>query len=258
MTAADRVLVKSNGDATYLGGDLAYHRNKFLERGFDRVIDVFGADTHGQVASLLAGMEALGVDPSRLEVRIGQMISLKSGVMSKRSGNYVRLDELIDELGPDATRLLSLLYSIDQATTLDLDAVSEKSMENPVFYVQYAHARIAALERQAALKGVERLPGRTRSIWACSCTHGSWSCCEPWWTSPALIEEAVRDRAPYKVTNWVRRLAGDFHGFYHDCWVMGDGIEPAMTQARLWLVEAARIGLSIGLDLLGVTAPDQM
>ncbi len=253
----DRVLIKSNGDATYLGGDLAYHRNKFLERGYDRVIDVFGADTHGQVASLLAGMEALGVDPGRLEVRIGQMISLKSGKMSKRSGNYVRLDELIDELGPDATRLLSLLYSIDQATTLDLDSVTEKSMENPVFYVQYAHARIAALERQAAAKEVERRPlddvdlGLLVHPRELELLRGLVDL-------PRVVEEAVRDRAPYKVTNWVRRLAGDFHGFYHDCWVMGDEIEPALTQARLWLVEAARIGLTIGLDLLGVTAPDQM
>jgi arginyl-tRNA synthetase len=253
----DRVLVKSNGDATYLGGDLAYHRNKFLERGFDRVIDVFGADTQGQVASLLAGMEALGVDPSRLEVRIGQMISLTSGVMSKRSGNYVRLDELIDELGPDAARLLSLLYSIDQATTLDLDAVSEKSMENPVFYVQYAHARISALERQAALRGVERLPVDEVDL-GLLVHPRELELLRALVDLPRVIEEAVRDRAPYKVTNWVRRLAGDFHGFYHDCWVMGEGIEPALTQARLWLVEAARIGLSIGLDLLGVAAPDEM
>jgi len=253
----DRVLVKSNGDATYLGGDLAYHRNKFLERGFDRVIDIFGADTQGQVASLLAGMEALGVDPSRLEVRIGQMISLKSGVMSKRSGNYVRLDELIDELGPDATRLLSLLYSIDQATTLDLDSVSEKSMENPVFYVQYAHARIAALERQAALKGVVRLPIDEVDL-GLLVHPRELGLLRALVDLPRVLEEAVRDRAPYKVTNWVRRLAGDFHGFYHDCWVMGEGIEPALTQARLWLVEAARIGLSIGLDLLGVAAPDEM
>ncbi|HKH87220.1 MAG TPA: arginine--tRNA ligase [Acidimicrobiales bacterium] len=253
----DRVLVKSNGDATYLAGDLAYHRNKFIERGFDRVIDVFGADTHGQVASLHAGMEALGIEPSRLEVRIGQMISLVSGRMSKRTGNYVRLDSLIDEIGPDATRLLSLLSSIDQSTTLDLDIVKERSAENPVYYVQYAHARIASIGRVAAERGVERQPidavdlgilvhPRELDVLRTLVDLGR------------VIEEAAVDRAPFKVTNWVRRLAADFHGFYHDCYVMGEGVPPELTQARLWLVEATQIGLAVGLGLLGVGAPDEM
>ena len=120
----DRVLRKSNGDATYLAGDLAYHRDKFLVRGFDRVIDVFGADHHGQVASLMAGVEALGVDPSRLEVKLGQMVSLVDGdeavKMGKRAGNAIDLDTVIADIGPDATRILSLMSSLDQATTFDL------------------------------------------------------------------------------------------------------------------------------------------
>lgn len=253
----DRVLVKSNGDATYLGGDLAYHRNKFLERGFDRVIDVFGADTHGQVASLLAGMEALGVERSRLEVRIGQMISLVGGRMSKRAGNFVRLDTLIDELGPDVTRLLSLLASIDQSTTINLDVLKERSAENPVFYVQYAHARICSIGRVAAERGVERL--RLEDVNLGLLVHErELEVLRTLVDLLRVIEDAAVERAPYKVTNWVRRLAADFHGFYHDCYVMGDDVPPELTQARLWLVEAARVGLAIGLDLLGVGAPDEM
>jgi arginyl-tRNA synthetase len=253
----DRVLIKSNGDVTYLGGDLAYHRNKFLERGYDRVIDVFGADTHGQVASLKAGVAALGVDPSRLEVRIGQMISLVSGRMSKRAGNYVRLDDLIDEIGADSTRLLSLLSSIDQATTLDLDIVKERSAENPVFYVQYAHARIASITRVAHERGVERLPIGDVRLGLLEHVR-ELDVLRTLVDLPRVVEEAATERAPYKVTNWVRRLAADFHSFYHDCYVMGEGVPEGLTQARLWLVEAVRVGLAIGLDLLGVGAPDEM
>jgi arginyl-tRNA synthetase len=253
----DRVLIRSNGDFTYLGGDLAYHRNKFLERGFDRVIDVFGADTHGQVASLLAGMEALGVDRSRLEVRMGQMISLMGERMSKRAGNFVRLDTLIDQIGADSTRLLSLLASIDQATTINLELLQERSAENPVFYVQYAHARIASISRVAAERGIERLPLSEVNLGLLEHPR-ELEVLRRLVDLPRVIEDAAVERAPYKVTNWVRALAADFHGFYHDCYVMGEGVSPELTQARLWLVEAARIGLTIGLDVLGVGAPDEM
>ena len=253
----DRVLIKSNGDVTYLGGDLAYHRNKFLERGFDRVIDVFGADTHGQVASLRAGVQALGVDPDRLEVRIGQMISLVSGRMSKRSGTYIRLDDLIEEIGADSTRLLSLLSSIDQATTLDLDIVKERSAENPVFYVQYAHARIVSISKVAGERGVRRRPIGEVDLGLLEHPR-ELEILRTLVDLPRVVEEAAVERAPYKVTNWVRRLAGDFHSFYHDCYVMGEGVPAELTQARLWLVESARVGLAIGLDLLGVGAPDEM
>ena len=253
----DRVLVKANGDGTYLAGDLAYHRDKFLVRGFDRVIDVLGADHHGQVASLKAGMQGLGVDPDRLEVRLGQMVSLVGVKMSKRAGNYVALDTLIDDVGPDATRLMSLLSSIDQATTIDLDLVRKTSMDNPVFYVQYAHARIASIDRVRADRGVERGPieaadlsllAHPRELDLVRCLVDL----------PGVVAESARDRAPYKVTNWVRDLAGEFHGFYHDCRVLGEEIPPEVTQARLWLVEGVRIGLAIALGLLGVHAPDSM
>ena len=253
----DRVLVKSNGDATYIAGDLAYHRDKFLVRKFDRVIDVFGADHHGQVASLKAGVAALGVDPDRLEIRLGQLVSVVGGRMSKRAGNYIKLDSLIDELGPDATRLLSLLNSVDQATTVDLELMKSQSMENPVFYVQYAHARIASIDRRRVERGIERVPisaadlsllVHDRELELMRCLVDL----------PRVVTEAAKERAPHKVTNWVRLLAGEFHGFYHDCRILAEEIPPELTQARLWLVDGVRIGLAIALGLLGVRAPDEM
>jgi arginyl-tRNA synthetase len=253
----DRVLVKSNGDATYIAGDLAYHRDKFLVRKFDRVIDVFGADHHGQVASLKAGVAALGIDPERLEIRLGQLVSVVGGRMSKRAGNYIKLDSLIDELGPDATRLLSLLNSVDQATTVDLELMKSQSMENPVFYVQYAHARIASIDRRRVERGIERVPiaaadlsllVHDRELELMRCLVDL----------PRVVAEAAKERAPHKVTNWVRLLAGEFHGFYHDCRILAEEIPPGLTQARLWLVDGVRIGLAIALGLLGVRAPDEM
>ncbi len=257
----DRVLRKSNGDATYLAGDLAYHRDKFLVRGFDRVIDVFGADHHGQVASLMAGIQALGIDPSRLEVKLGQMVSLMDGdesvKMGKRAGNAVSLDSLVADIGPDATRILSLMSSLDQATTFDLASVREQSVENPVFYVQMASARIGGVGRKAVERGVVRAPVdrvdltllvHPRELELIRCLE----------ELPEVMADAATDRAPTKVTTWVRRLAGCFHGFYHDCPILADDVDPALTQARLWLVEATRIGLAIGLGLLGVSAPEAM
>jgi len=253
----DRVLVKSSGDVTYLGGDIAYHRNKFLVRGFDRVIDVFGADHHGQVASLKAAIRALGVDPSRLEILLGQMVSLSDGKMSKRAGNFVTLDELLDDIGEDAFRLLSLMKSINESTVLDLDLVRRQSMENPVFYVQYAHARIASIGRVAAERNIVRVPvgEADLSLLVHPREAALIECLD---LLPEVVAEACERREPFKVTGWLRTLAGCFHGFYHDCYVMGEGVPHDLTQARLQLVEASRICFAIGLDLIGVHAPESM
>ena len=257
----DRVLRKANGDATYLAGDLAYHRDKFLVRGFDRVIDVFGADHHGQVASLMAGVEALGVDPGHLEVKLGQMVSLVDGdeavKMGKRAGNAIDLDTVIADIGPDATRILSLMSSLDQAATFDLATVREQSADNPVFYVQMASARIGGVGRKAVERGIVRVP--LAEVDLSLLTHPRelevLRCLEE---LPEVVAEAAVDRAPTKVTTWVRRLASNFHGFYHDCPILADDVDPSIAQARLWLVEASRIGLAIGLGLLGVSAPEAM
>jgi len=257
----DRVLMKSNGDATYLAGDLAYHRDKFLVRKFDRVIDIFGADHAGQVKSLMLGVEAMGVEPGRLEVKLGQMVSLvqggQAGRMSRRAGNFVALDELIDDIGADATRLLSLMSSLDQAAVLDLDLVRSQSMENPVYYVQYAHARIASIERRRVERGIDRHP--LEAVDLSLLVHDrELELLRSLEELPDVVAEAGRDRAPHKVTAWVRSLAGAFHGFYHDCPVLAETVSDELTQARLWLVEAARVGLGIGLDILGVSAPESM
>jgi arginyl-tRNA synthetase len=255
-----RVLKKSaeqGGDYTYIAGDIAYHRNKFLVRGFDRVINVWGADHQGQVPSLIAGVAALGVEPGRLEVRIGQMIRLAGGRIGKRLGNAVDLDDLVDDVGPDVMRLLSLVSSIDQSTTIDLDKVRSESRESPVFYIQYAHARIHSIGRFAAEQDVVR--ASLDSVDLSVLTHErELDILRSLSQLPEIVELATAERAPHKVTAWVRDLADRFHGFYHDCRVLGEGIPAEQTQARLWLVESARIGFAIGLDLLGVTAPESM
>jgi arginyl-tRNA synthetase len=253
----ERVIRKADGDYTYLAGDLAYHRDKFMIRGFDRVINVWGADHHGQVASLQAGVEAMGIERDRLEVRLGQMISLTSGRMSKRAGNAVDLDDLVAEIGPDAMRLLSLLNSIDQGVTIDIDKVRAESKESPVYYVQYAHTRIASIGRVAEERGVVRLPLEQVDL-GLLVHERELEVLRSLSELPDVVLLACTDRAPHKVATWVRELADRFHGFYHDCYVMGDGVPPELTQARLWLVEAARVGFAVGLDLLGVSAPETM
>jgi arginyl-tRNA synthetase len=255
-----RVLRKSadqGGDYTYLAGDIAYHRNKFLQRGFDRVINVWGADHQGQVSSLMAAVEALGVERGRLEVRLGQMVSLEGGRIGKRLGNAVDLDDVVDDIGPDVMRLLSLVSSIDQATTIDLDKVRSDSRESPVFYVQYAHARIASIARFADERAVVRSPIGVADL-SLLVHERELDLLRTLSELPDVVRLACDERAPHKVTTWARELADRFHGFYHDCYVIGDGVSPELTQARLWLVEAARIGFAIGLDLLGVSAPERM
>jgi arginyl-tRNA synthetase len=255
-----RVLRRSaeqGGTYTYLAGDIAYHRDKFLVRGFERVIDVWGADHAGQIASLRAGMAALGVDPSRLEVELGQMLSLAQGRMSKRAGNAVALSELVADIGPGAFRFLSLMSSIDNAASLDLDLIRRQTMDNPVYYVQMAHARIAGIGRTADDKGVDR-----RSLDEVDLEllvhERELDVLRSLSELPDVVLAAATERAPHKVATWVRELAGRFHGFYHDCYVIGEGVSAELTQARLWLVEATRVGLVIGLGLLGVDAPERM
>jgi arginyl-tRNA synthetase len=255
-----RVVRKSpdqGGDYTYLAGDIAYHRNKFLVRGFDRVINVWGADHQGQAPSLMAGVEALGVERGRLEVRLGQMVSLAGGRIGKRLGNAVDLDDLVDDIGPDVMRLLSLVASIDQSPTIDLDRVRSESKESPVYYVQYAHARIHSIGKKADELGIARAD--LSGIDLAPLTHErELELLRTLSELPEVVELACVERAPHKVTAWVRELADRFHGFYHDCRVLGDELPAETTQARLWLVEAARIGLAVGLDLVGVAAPESM
>ncbi len=160
-------------------------------------------------------------------------------------------------MGPDGARLTFLLQSIDSPQTVDLAEVARQAMDNPVFYVQYAHARIHSIGRKAAERGVERAPLADVDLGLL--THErELDLLRSLSELPEVVAGATLGRAPHQITTWVRDLAGRFHGFYHDCYVMGDGVYPELTQARLWLVEAVLVGLAIGLDLLGVSAPEEM
>jgi arginyl-tRNA synthetase len=255
----DRVLVKSDGSTTYLCNDLAYHRDK-LARGSNHLIDIWGADHHGQVKSTQAGMEALGFGPPpEPEVLLGQLVKLvRDGVevrLSRRAGNIVALADILDEVDPDVARMTFLLQGIDSPQTFDLDIVTSQSMENPVYYVQYAHARVASIERRATEAGVARLP--LESVDLSLLTHErEGELLRALALYPDVVADAAETRAPQKISTWVRDFARSFHGFYRDCRVITE--DAALTQARLWLSEACRIGLADALGLLGVSAPDEM
>jgi arginyl-tRNA synthetase len=253
----DRVLVKSDGSTTYLCNDLAYHRDKFT-RGWSHLIDIWGADHHGQVKSLQAGLAALG-HPDEPEVVLGQLVKLVKGGqlvrMSRRVGDIVSLADILDEVDPDVCRLTFLLQSIDTPQTFDLDVVTAQSMDNPVYYVQYAHARIASIGRRAALAGVTRHPILETDL-APLRHERELDLLRSLVLYPDVVAEAATLRAPHRVTTWVRDFAARFHGFYRDCRVLTD--DAALVQTRLWLVEACRIGLVNALGLLGVGAPDEM
>lgn len=256
----DRVLVKSDGEYTYLLPDIAYHRDKFA-RGWQLLVDVWGADHHGYVARMKAAVESLGHDADDLEVVITQLVRLERHGqevrISKRSGDLVTLEELIDEVGADAVRLTYLLQSVDTPQTVDLDLIVAQSNENPVFYVQMANARLNSIGRVAAERGFERAP--LDAVELSLLTHErELAVLRVLHELPAIVELAARERAPHKVTTWVRELAGAVHGFYHDCPILSPDTPEELRQARWWLAVAARTGLRVGLDLLGVTAPESM
>jgi arginyl-tRNA synthetase len=254
----DRVLIKSDGSTTYLCNDLAYHEDKFA-RGWNHLIDIWGADHHGQVKSLQSGLEALGHPPGEPEVLLGQLVKvLRDGQlvrMSKRTGDVVALADILDEVDPDVARLTFLLQGIDTQQTFDLDVVTAQSMENPVYYVQYAHARIASIGRQAASRGIERLPILETNL-APLVHERELDLLRALAVFPEVVLEAAELRAPHRITTWLRDFAARFHGFYRDCRVISD--DAALTQARLWLAEACRTGLAVALAILGVHAPDEM
>lgn len=255
----DRVLIKSDGEPTYFLPDIAYHHSKF-SRG-DHVIDILGADHHGYVARISAAMQMLGHPKESYEAIIGQNVTLiRDGEevrLSKRTGTMVEVRELVEAVGPDMARFAYLLQSIDTRQTIDIDALSKKANENPVFYVQYAHARIAAVAREAVNRGVGR---QDLSLVDTSVLveKRELELLRVISLLPEVSDLALRERSPHKISTWVRELAASFHGFYHDCPILRSDVAAETQQARLWLVEAARIALAIGLDLLGVSAPEEM
>lgn len=254
----DRVLVRSHGpkQPTYLAPDLAYHVDKG-ERGFDRIIDIFGADHHGQVPSLQAALPLLGVEVERLEFVIVQFVHLyrggKSVAMGKRSGQFDIVDDLLEEVGPDATRYTFLQASVDHDVNFDIEEVKKQSMENPVYYVQYAHARIASILRHAAEQGVVE---EGEIVWDELHREAEVDLMRTIASFEETVTVASHQRAPYRLAKYAEDLARHFHRFYTECRVVT--ADEKLTRARLALSRAAKQVLANALELLGVSAPEQM
>lgn len=265
----DRVLVKANGDLTYFMSDVAYHYDK-MQRGYDHLIDIWGADHHGYIQRCKAMMAAWGY-PDALEVVLGQLVNLlRDGEpvrMSKRTGEMVTFQELIDEVGVDATRYLMLSKSADQAIDFDIEVAKKQDSSNPVYYVQYAHARICSILRKAGeargmnveSAGIEEIVAELDldDIDLSPLAHESeLALMRKMADFSELVAGAARDRAPFRLTHYAQELAGLFHSFYGNCHVLGE--EESVEKARLALVDSTRIVLALSLDLLGVSAPERM
>ncbi len=248
----DEVLVRSNGLVTYFAADIAYHRNKF-ERGFSKVINIWGADHHGHVARMKGAIQALGYDSQRLKIVLMQLVHLWRGgqriKMSKRSGTYITLAELIAEVGRDAARFFFVMRSPDSHLDFDLDLAREESAANPVYYVQYAHARIHSILKAETLGGLQ--PDFTLLK-----TEEELALIEKIAEFPGEIVEAALNCEPHRLTHYAQELAALFHSFYNRQRVLVK--EPALRQARLGLIDAVRITLRNVLSLLGVSAPERM
>jgi arginyl-tRNA synthetase len=255
----DRVLIRSTGAHTYFAADCAYLVDKFA-RGFDHLVYVWGADHHGDVSRVKGAAKALGYDPHAVEPVLYQFVSfLRAGEvvkMSKRAGQIVTLDQLIDEVGADAARFTLLSFSNDSAMNFDIDVVKRQSMDNPVYYVQYGHARIASILRKAEDRGIERRSLGDVDLSLLS-QDAELSLLRALADVPGTMALAAEQRAPHRITHTLQDLAATFHRFYTDCRVM-DEDEPELTQARLWLCAAAKQVIANLLGLVGVHAPESM
>lgn len=256
----DRVVIRSNGEPTYFASDLGYLLSKFEVRGFNRVVDVWGADHHGYVPRIKAACDALGIGSDRLIVILNQIVNLKDGRMSKRAGRFIELDDLVDQVGPDVVRYFFLMRSPDAMMEFDLELALSQSSENPVYYAQYAHARLANVENFAAEHAAD-LPGEADVSLLT----------QPWeldllrqvayW--PETVEDAAREMEPHRIPYYIHDLADAIHGFYqagNRDWSHRMVVEdrPDMTRARLELARTARHTLKSALNLVGVSAPDRM
>lgn len=254
----DRVLVKNDGTYTYLTPDIAYHRDKY-SRGFDQMINIWGADHHGYIPRVKAAMEALGNDPDKLTVLIAQMVSLYQNgekvKMSKRTGKAVTMEDLMDEVGVDAIRYFFTMRSMDSHLDFDMDLAVSTSNENPVFYVQYAHARICSIFRQAEEQGVTPLPAEQADLAGLTTEH-EYDLLRKMGELPEEVAVAAQAYAPHRLIRYVYELAALFHSYYKAERVITD--DERQTQARLALLGALRTVIANVLRLVGVSAPERM
>jgi arginyl-tRNA synthetase len=252
----DNVLVRSDGSPTYFASDIAYHYNKFLERGFDTVINIWGADHQGHVSRMKAAVDALGIDPERLHIIISQMVTLRRGEemikASKRTGELVTLRELVEEVGSDACRFFFLSRSADSQMDFDLELAKKQSADNPVYYVQYAHARIASILRLAAERGIDYRQGDTSLL----TSEPELALIRRMLQLPEVMEMVALTLEPHHLPFYATELATTFHNFYEKCRVISQ--DEALTGARLKLVEAAKVVLAKTLGLMGMSAPERM
>jgi arginyl-tRNA synthetase len=260
----DNVVVRRDGAPTYFASDIAYHRDKFLLRGFDEVIDIWGADHQGHVSRMKAGVEAVGGDPSRLTILLYQLVTVRRGSeivrLSKRAGEIITLREIVDEVGADAARFFFLLRSANSQMDFDIDLAKRQSNENPVYYVQYAHARIAGILRTATERGLGYSDGDVGLL-----THpAELALVRKMLELPELVEAAATTREPHHLPHYAIELATAFHAFYTEVRVMGreadadEDVPEAVSKARLKLVAAAKVALARTLHLMGMSAPERM
>ena len=252
----DDVVVRSNGTPTYFASDIAYHRDKFGARGFERVIDIWGADHQGHTPRMKAAMAALGFDPERLVFVLAQLVTLKRGgetiKISKRSGDLITLREVVDEVGRDVCRFYLLSRSADSQMDFDLEAAKRQSQDNPVYYVQYAHARIASILRLAKERGISYADGDVSLL-----THeAEMALIRKMLGLPELVDQIAASLEPHHLPHYAQELAAAFHHFYKHCRVVSSDM--ALTMARLKLVKAAQTALARALGLMGMSAPDTM
>ncbi len=256
----DRVVIKSDGTTAYIAGDIAYYLDK-RERGFDQCLYMLGADHHGYVQRMLAICAAFGDEPNlNMEILIGQLVNLvRGGVpvkMSKRAGTVVTMEDLVDAVGVDAARYSLTRSSINSSLDVDLEVLSKKTNDNPVFYVQYAHARTRQVAKNAAAHFIERVDFQAETL-----SHSSEeNLLAQLAQFPKVVETAVEFREPHRVARYLEELAGTYHRFYDNCRVVpisGAEVE-SVHRARLWLNDACTQVLANGLDLLGVSAPERM
>jgi arginyl-tRNA synthetase len=252
----DNVLVRTNGAPTYFASDVAYHYNKFLERGFDQVINIWGADHQGHVSRMKAVVGALGIKPERLKIIISQMVTLRRGEtlirVSKRTGELITLRELVEEVGADACRFFFLSRSADSQMYFDLELAKKESADNPVYYVQYAHARIASILRLAQEQKIDFSKGDVGLL-----NHkAELDLIRQMLSLPEIIELTAQKLEPHHLPYFAQDLATLFHTFYKQCRVVSKDV--ALTGARLKLVKATQIILAKTLGLMGMTAPERM